>query len=154
MGNGNSTIKHVTRKNMQHHCRQLHCRDDSLVLSNQSTSRSEIITILISTINDMTLPRINNTLSAEHETELINHAIDAGDMNIQIVIYGKNGNDPSIVVKYNQLIGLGFPNVKLYLGGITEWLLLQEIFGTEMYPMCDGMKEHDRMNLIIQLLAC
>ena len=51
-----------------------------------------------------------------------------------IVIYGKNGNDISIYNKYSQLIKLGYRNVYLYIGGIFEWLCLQDIYGYENFP--------------------
>ena len=51
-----------------------------------------------------------------------------------IIIYGKNCNDDSVYKKYNQFIDLGFTNVYLYLGGLFEWLLLQEIYGKQLFP--------------------
>ena len=50
-----------------------------------------------------------------------------------IIIYGKNSNDITVITKYNQLIGLGFNNVAIYLGGIFEWLLLQDIYGYDNF---------------------
>ena len=50
-----------------------------------------------------------------------------------IIIYGKNCNDDSVYKKYNQFIDLGFTNVYLYLGGLFEWLLLQDIYGKDMF---------------------
>jgi hypothetical protein len=150
MGNGNSIIKHATQKNIQQYCGAESRILTTLHHNNQPT------TIMISTITDPTIPRISNTLNPEQEVETINRVLDHGDLDIQIVIYGKNGNDETILVKYNQLNELGFNNVKLYIGGITEWLLLQEIFGVEMYPICRAsqqqLNDHERMNFIIQLL--
>ena len=36
--------------------------------------------------------------------------------------------------KYDQLIGLGFPNVFIYPGGLFEWLCLQDIYGYDNFP--------------------
>ena len=147
---------------------QQYCNNDSRTLTTQSFAHNQPRTILISTIENTTIPRINNTLTPKQEIEMINNALDIGELDIQIIIYGKNGNDETIASKYKQLNGLGFNNVKLYLGGITEWLLLQEIFGVETYPICREnesqptnqyrasdpyiMSDHERMNCIIQLL--
>jgi len=34
----------------------------------------------------------------------------------------------------NQLANLGLKNVKVYYGGLFEWLCLQEIYGAELFP--------------------
>lgn len=49
------------------------------------------------------------------------------------MIYGKNSNDETIYKKYTQLSKLGFVNVYVYLGGLFEWLMLQDIYGTEEF---------------------
>ena len=36
--------------------------------------------------------------------------------------------------KYEQLVGLGFTNVYIYVGGMFEWLLLQDIYGQDLFP--------------------
>ena len=36
--------------------------------------------------------------------------------------------------KYDQLIGLGFVNIFIYPGGLFEWLMLQDIYGNEIFP--------------------
>ena len=53
---------------------------------------------------------------------------------INIIIYGRNTNDTSIYNKYNQLTQLGFSNVYIYLGGLFEWLCLQDIYGKTSFP--------------------
>ena len=53
---------------------------------------------------------------------------------INIIIYGKNSNDETIYKKYKQLQELGFTNIYVYPGGLFEWLLLQDIYGTEDFP--------------------
>jgi len=36
--------------------------------------------------------------------------------------------------KYDQLVKLGFSNVFIYLGGLFEWLMLQDIYGYDEFP--------------------
>ena len=50
-----------------------------------------------------------------------------------IIIYGLNYCDETIYNKYIQLLKLGFDNVHIYPGGIFEWLLLQDIYGDDMF---------------------
>ena len=54
--------------------------------------------------------------------------------NIKIIIYGQNCNDETIQKKYQQLLSLGFYNVFVYMGGLFEWLMLQDIYGNELFP--------------------
>ena len=76
---------------------------------------------------------ISNTLTPQKEEILMNRYINS-NKNIRIIIYGRNSNDETIYKKYNQLINLGFTNVYLYLGGIFEWLMLQDIYGYDDFP--------------------
>ena len=76
---------------------------------------------------------ISNTLTPQKEESLMNHYLNS-NKNIRIIIYGRNSNDETIYKKYNQLINLGFTNVYLYLGGIFEWLMLQDIYGFDDFP--------------------
>jgi len=39
-----------------------------------------------------------------------------------------------ILKKYRQLVDLGFSNVYIYTGGLFEWLLLQDIYGSTEFP--------------------
>ena len=54
--------------------------------------------------------------------------------NIRIIVYGKNCNDDSVQKKYQQFISLGFYNVFVYSGGMFEWLLMQDIYGKDLFP--------------------
>lgn len=76
---------------------------------------------------------ISNTLTPQKEETLMNHYLTS-NKNIRIIIYGRNSNDETIYKKYNQLINLGFTNVYLYLGGLFEWLMLQDIYGFDDFP--------------------
>ena len=76
---------------------------------------------------------IVNTTFAVNEAILINKYMKE-NKNIRIVIYGKNCNDDTTNKKYQQLLTLGFYNIYLYAGGMFEWLLLQDIYGKELFP--------------------
>lgn len=76
---------------------------------------------------------INNTVKASQETALINQLLH-NDRERKIVIYGMNAADESLVHKYNQLAKLGFSNTYVYVGGLFEWLLLQDIYGFDLFP--------------------
>lgn len=91
--------------------------------------------ILINTLNENEQDcLIQNSIKASQEENIINQLIKIGNKNIKIIVYGKNGNDERIYKKYNQLISLGFYNIFLYVGGMFEWLLLQDIYGNLEFP--------------------
>ena len=77
---------------------------------------------------------IPKTCFASNEEKLINELISDDKKETTIFIYGKNSNEEKIYQKYNDLKALGFKNVYLYLGGMFEWLLLQDIYGKELFP--------------------
>lgn len=76
---------------------------------------------------------ISNTLTPQKEETLMNQYLKS-NKNIRIIIYGRNSNDETIYKKYNQLLSLGFTNVYIYLGGLFEWLMLQDIYGFDDFP--------------------
>jgi 23S rRNA pseudoU1915 N3-methylase RlmH len=76
---------------------------------------------------------ILNTATVDDEEKTINKFIN-NTKNIRIIIYGKNCNDDNVNKKYQQLLSLGFNNIFVYLGGIFEWLMLQDIYGKELFP--------------------
>jgi hypothetical protein len=76
---------------------------------------------------------IKGTVGLEQEEAIINKYIK-DNRGIRIVIYGKHNHDENVQKKYQQLLSLGFYNVYAYIGGIFEWLLLQDIYGDELFP--------------------
>jgi hypothetical protein len=74
------------------------------------------------------------TITPEKEINIINNLLRSGNKNIKIIIYGKNCNDDKIYKKYQQLQSLGFYNIYLYVGGLFEWLMLQDIYGEKEFP--------------------
>lgn len=113
----------------QSNSQKINYEDIQYVLKNSETH------ILINTLNDndqtCLLP---NTININQEEELINRLIKNGNKNVKIIIYGKNCNDEKLYKKYSQLTSLGFYNVYIYMGGIFEWLLLQDIYGDSEFP--------------------
>jgi hypothetical protein len=77
---------------------------------------------------------IKGTIYANEEVALLNKLLKTNHKGVHIIIYGKNTNDDKIGTKYNQLISLGFHRVSIYLGGLFEWLLLQDIYGENEFP--------------------
>lgn len=89
--------------------------------------------IIISTLpEDNQRCLIANTISPSEEYKLLNHYIKT-NLSINIVIYGENSTDNSVIDKYNQLYKLGFKNIYVYLGGLFEWLMLQDIYGDDEF---------------------
>jgi hypothetical protein len=90
--------------------------------------------IIINTLQDNNQEcLIVGTISPEEEIKLINEFLKTLKQQ-KIIIYGKNNLDEKIFIKYQQLINLGFTNVNIYIGGMFEWLLLQEIYGDDQFP--------------------
>ena len=77
---------------------------------------------------------IKNTISYQTEEKVINEYLNQYDFTPKFVIYGKNTNDENIEKKAKQLSGLGFTEVYVYMGGMFEWLLLQDIYGEDEFP--------------------
>ena len=75
---------------------------------------------------------IINTIYSNNEEKYINDLLN-NDINKNIVIYGKNCSDISTLNKFKQLKNLGFKNIKIYMGGLFEWLLLQDIYGNDKF---------------------
>jgi hypothetical protein len=78
---------------------------------------------------------IRGTLSASLEEKNVNDLLEKYEMHRQrIVVYGKNCTDESAERKVKQLMSLGFSEVFLYVGGMFEWMLLQDIYGESEFP--------------------
>ena len=101
------------------------------IINNNTTKGKFIIINTLDTNNQDCL--IKNTILPDKEIEELNKYLRE-DKNINIVIYGENCSDNKIVSKYNQLYKLGFTNLYVYIGGLFEWLLLQDIYGDEEFP--------------------
>lgn len=102
---------------------------------NNNTSKSNFL-IINTLANDNQNCLIKNTIHANKEADQLNDKLN-NNKKVNIVIYGENSCDDSIVKKYNQLYKLGFMNLYVYIGGLFEWLLLQDIYGDEEFPTTD-----------------
>jgi len=79
---------------------------------------------------------IEGTMTADVEEKAINDWIkSAKTVDCGIIIYGKNSDDMGrLEKKRRDLRALGFHDVFIYPGGLFEWLLLQDIYGRELFP--------------------
>ena len=90
-------------------------------------------TLIINTLNaDNQSCLIARTTSIQSEVKILNESLSR-NKEVRIIIYGLNANDDTTLTKYEQLIKLGFYNVFIYPGGMFEWLLLQDIYGEELF---------------------
>jgi hypothetical protein len=100
----------------------------------QTVIKNPELYILINTLpNTEQQCLIVNTTSIEQEESLINRYMKQ-NKDVRIIVYGKNCNDETVHKKYNQLISIGFYNVFIYPGGIFEWLVLQDMYGNDLFP--------------------
>ena len=122
----------------------------------QNVYKNPEIYLLINTLNESEQGcLILNTINAKKEENIINSYINS-NKHIMIIIYGRNSSDDKIFIKYNQLIKIGFINVFIYLGGLFEWLMLQDIYGYKEFPTTikqfDFLKYKSPQRLNISLL--
>lgn len=80
---------------------------------------------------------ISHTIPAHAEEEMINqvlHDFSKNPRDDYIVLYGKNNTDDTVDRKHKTLVQLGFSHVFVYYGGLFEWTLLQDVYGSEHFP--------------------
>lgn len=100
----------------------------------QTVVKNPEIYLLINTLPSVSQDcLISTTVSIDQEEGTINKYMKE-NRNIRIIIYGKNCNDDLVDKKYQQLLSLGFYNIFVYRGGMFEWLLLQDIYGQDLFP--------------------
>lgn len=119
MGN---TIKIINKVNFE---------DIQKIIKNQIEDKIILINTLPLTEQGCLIPK---TINAYDEENIINNLI--GNKKIKLIIYGKNANDSKIIQQYEKLCKLRFNENQLYvyLGGLFEWLLLQDIYGKDEFP--------------------
>lgn len=93
--------------------------------------------VLINTLNiDEQNVLIKTTLNAQEEENIINRILYVfSEPDKPIIVYGKNSTDASAMKKYDQLQNLGLKDIYIYCGGLFEWLLLNELYGDEEFPV-------------------
>ena len=80
---------------------------------------------------------IQSTVPIHEEEEMMNGILNNNNKysnDVTVIVYGTNSNDETIYSKYEQLVKLGIKNVFIYTGGMFEWLLLQDIYGRDLFP--------------------
>jgi hypothetical protein len=105
---------------------QTRMKENVILINTMSASRQECL--------------IKNTLKINVETEQINKLLKTNKKQ-EIVVYGVHHTDISVIHKYNQLKKLGFKSVYIYYGGMYEWLLLQEVFGSNNFQTDGFIKD-------------
>ena len=102
------------------------------------TKTTNTNTILVSTLSKTDQEcMIQTTKSPEEEETIINEMLEKTSNITRIILYGKNARDATLSKKANQLKTLGLLSriqLQVYSGGMFEWLLLQEIYGAELFP--------------------
>jgi hypothetical protein len=138
MGNSHSSIQKINFEDTQ-----TACKNPEIYLLINTLPDSEQGCLIVGSVN------------ANQEEAIINKHL-RGSKNIQIIVYGRNCNDDKVFKKYQQLLQLGFHNVFIYLGGLFEWLMLQDIYGFNEFPtttkQLDLLKYKPRQQLNVGLL--
>jgi len=95
--------------------------------------------LLIHVLSDPQLEQclIRATIPSDKEEQVINQLVSKGETrNVSVIIYGKNTMDiPKCMKQRDKLLQLGFNHVFVYGGGMFEWLLLNEIYQSELFPL-------------------
>ncbi len=123
MGNTTSLMKKINFEDMQ----RVIEKDDVLLINTLDINNQKCL--------------IKNTILPEKEVKLLNDYIKTS-RNYKIVIYGMNSCDNTLNTKCEQLNQLGFINIYVYPGGLFEWLLLQDIYGEELFPTTSTEIDH------------
>ena len=109
-------------------------------MGNQNTKKVSFQDIQYAQTNERiliinTLPESDQTILIYKTVPICNEIVEvekAIKQKNNIIIYGKHSNDETIYLKYTQITKLG-GSVYVYIGGLFEWLLLQDIYGKELF---------------------
>lgn len=78
---------------------------------------------------------IQGTVPMEREETIINAQLnDYNTPDLPVIVYGRNSCDSSVDQKQTQLRALGIVDVYIYVGGLFEWLVLQDLYGASEFP--------------------
>ena len=125
MGANNSTFK-INYEDVQMACKHSYNNNNN----DGNNNKYAIINTLDPVYQTCLIP---NTIPIAEEEEVINDVI-TNSKKTKIIIYGLNSNDEKVYSKYEQLVKLGVKYVYIYNGGMFEWLLLQDVYGRELFP--------------------
>lgn len=79
---------------------------------------------------------IKGTVLMSDEENVINEILnDYRVPDKPIVLYGRNCCDDSVETKLEQIQNLGLKEIYIYYGGLFEWLLLNELYGSDNFPI-------------------
>jgi len=126
MGANNSTFK-INYEDMQMVSKHSYNNNNN---NDGKNDKYAIINTLDSLCQTCLIP---NTIPISEEEEVINDVI-TNSKKTKIIIYGFNSNDEKVYLKHEQLVKLGVKHVYIYTGGMFEWLLLQDVYGRELFP--------------------
>ena len=127
MGANNSKFK-INYEDMQSVCSHSYRNNNDNY--NNNNNKYAIINTLDPSYQTCLIP---NTIPIAEEEEVINDII-TNSKKTKIIIYGLNSNDEKVYSRYEQLVKLGIKHVYIYNGGMFEWLLLQDVYGRELFP--------------------
>lgn len=135
MGSNNSKTK-INYEDVQNASKQSFSNTNSTNSTNGNNNSNSKKYAIINTLDkNFQTCLIQNTIPIQDEEDIINSILkDKYSNHITIIIYGLNSNDESVYSKYEQLVKLGIKNVFIYTGGMFEWLLLQDVYGRELFP--------------------
>jgi len=128
MGANNSTFK-INYEDVQMACK--HSYNSNKTDDNDNNNNKYAIINTLDLVYQTCL--IPNTIPIAEEEEIVNEII-TNSKKTKIIIYGLNSNDEKVYSKYEQLVKLGIKHVYIYNGGMFEWLLLQDVYGRELFP--------------------
>jgi hypothetical protein len=95
----------------------------------QYAQKSDILIVSVLHKDEQVL--IDKTVPFIHEVQAVENAIQHKKI---IIIYGKNSaDDDKLYEQYDKITQLG-GIAYIYVGGLFEWLLLQDIYGAEAFP--------------------
>jgi len=77
---------------------------------------------------------IKGSIAADEEEDRMNDYLQHDETDKIVVLYGMNSCDDSVDRKFEELADLGFRRIYIYVGGLFEWLMLQEIIGISEFP--------------------
>lgn len=129
MGNSNSTIQKVSFEEVQ---QAIHTLNAPTLINTLPIDKQDCL--------------IPNTIPVSQEESIINAFLKNGNTETRLIVYGINCNDDTTFIKYNQLISLGFKNISVYVGGLFEWLLLQDVVGVADFPTTKKVNELEFLN--------
>ena len=83
---------------------------------------------------------IYGTIPYDREEFIMNRLMEE-NLDVTIILYGRNSADETPDKKMEKLKKYGFRKIYIYAGGLFEWLLLQDIYGSQEFPTTSVCKD-------------